>query len=85
MREGADQYIERVEHLMLSNSRRWNSELIDTLFHPNETALIKQIPLALGNAQDIIAWMFDSKGFYSVKSGYKVCWENTIAKRRLED
>ena len=55
MREGTYHNIERVEHLMLSNSRRWNTELIDTIFNPNEAALIKQIPLAQGNAQDIMA------------------------------
>ena len=70
---------------MPSNPRRWNTRLIDTLFNPTEAYAIKLIPPAQGNAQDIMAWMFDLNGNYSVKSGYKVCWENTIAKHRIEN
>ena len=46
MREGTHLNIDRVEHLMLSNPRRLNTDLIGTTFNPNDAALMKQIPLA---------------------------------------
>ena len=70
---------------MLGNLRRWNTELIDTLFNPTEADAIKLIPLVQRNAQDIMAQMFDPNGNYSAKSGYKVCLENTIAKHKMEN
>ena len=55
MKEDKIQNIKRVEQLMLNNPRRWNSELIETLFDLPETTLIQQIPLAQGNVQDVVA------------------------------
>jgi hypothetical protein len=46
-------------------------ELINQYFHPNDVKIIQSIPLR-EDTEDFIAWHFDSKGIFSVKSAYKI-------------
>ena len=57
--------------LLLHNPTRWNREVIEIAFNPHEANIVQQIPLAQENIPDTIAWNFDLKGNYSVKSGYR--------------
>ena len=41
--------IERVEQLLLYNSKRWNEELINNMFEPLEANIFQQIPLTQGD------------------------------------
>jgi hypothetical protein len=48
----------------------WNKQLIVQHFHPADVPVILSIPLR--KADDFVAWHFDSRGIFSVKSTYKV-------------
>ena len=85
MREGQSIDIELVDHLILNNPKRWNPELIEGVFDSYEAAMIQQIPLNQIDSQDTRFWCFDTKGFYLVKSGYKVYWNSIIEHHRTEN
>ena len=42
---------------------------------------ILQIPLNLGAFDDFIAWNPDSKGYFSVKTAYKIQWAHSVQAR----
>lgn len=52
-------------------SHRWEPELINDLFTPQEAKLILSIPLNQKWTEDKVIWPFASSGNYSVISGYK--------------
>jgi hypothetical protein len=54
---------------------QWDIDLVHQTFHPDDLQIILAIPLVLG-MDDFIAWHFDAKGIFSVKSAYKVCINN---------
>ena len=72
MREGTSLRINKVNELLLHNPTRWNRELIEMAFNSYEAKIIQQIPLAQGSIPDSIAWNFDLRGLYTVKSGYRI-------------
>ena len=49
----------------------WDEELIADVFWPEEAKHILSIPLKPGY-EDSVAWHFDHRGVFSVKSGYHV-------------
>jgi hypothetical protein len=52
---------------------RWNSNLIDKVFLPFESNVIKQIPLLQEPMdEDQLMWPYTREGVYSVKTGYNV-------------
>jgi hypothetical protein len=61
----------RVSELINLITNRLDQELIRGIFHEDDAAVILGIPLA-ANMGDSIAWHFDKKGLFSVKSAYKV-------------
>ena len=50
----------------------WRRELITSLFHTNDAEAICRIPLSHRHVLDILAWMYNKNGMFSVKSAYKV-------------
>ncbi|TXG57245.1 hypothetical protein EZV62_018558 [Acer yangbiense] len=50
----------------------WNYALVHNSFLPDDAALILNLPRLSPNRDDTLCWHFDRKGFYSVRSGYKV-------------
>jgi len=53
-------------------TRRWNEELVDGLFVPEDVELIKKkIPLSRNAAEDNLYWPYSPSGNYSCKSRYK--------------
>jgi hypothetical protein len=69
--KGDDCELERVSQLINQNSCTWNRELIVQYFLPGDVPIILSIPLR-EESKDFVAWHFDPKGFFSVKSAYKV-------------
>ena len=61
---------EKVSTLIDNVGHCWSQEIIDTNFLPNEAAIIKAIPLSLGNCEDVRIWPLNNDGIYSVRSGY---------------
>ena len=57
--------------LIDTNTRSWNSSIIDGLFAPNKAALIKRIPLARLACADEMFWPFTQHGNYNCKSRYQ--------------
>ena len=49
---------------------------ISATFHEDVAAMIEAIPLGKSNAEDVLAWDYEKKGCYIVKSGYRVLMVN---------
>ncbi|KAL0017052.1 hypothetical protein SO802_004121 [Lithocarpus litseifolius] len=60
-----------VDILIDPQTRQWNVEMVEGLFHEEEAELIKQIPLSSVASEDILYWPYSSNGVYSSKSGYQ--------------
>ncbi|KAK9983964.1 hypothetical protein SO802_033489 [Lithocarpus litseifolius] len=60
-----------VDILIDPQTRQWNVEMVEGLFHEEEAELIKQIPLSSVASEDILYWPYSSNDVYSSKSGYK--------------
>jgi hypothetical protein len=60
-----------VSELIDTSTYTWNKQLIVQHFHPADVPVILSIPLR-EQADDFVAWHFDSRGIFSVKSAYKV-------------
>ena len=48
---------------------------IDSMFIPEEVAIINAIPLSLFDRDDFHFWPYTRDGVYTVKSGYQVLME----------
>ncbi|KAJ8765972.1 hypothetical protein K2173_020488 [Erythroxylum novogranatense] len=48
----------------------WNSELITVIFNNRDSGLILSLPLSGTDADDLF-WLYEDKGFFSVKWAYK--------------
>ena len=53
------------------DSRTWNEHLLDGLFVPEKTKLIKKIPLSRHSINDKLFWPWTQSGKYSCKSRYQ--------------
>jgi hypothetical protein len=60
-----------VSELIDTETCIWNQNLIEQHFLPDDVTTILSIPLR-DQDEDLVAWHFDSKGLFSVKSAYKV-------------
>ena len=52
--------------------------MIDNIFLPHEAALIKSIPLSLGDCEDKLIWPNNPDGVFSVRLGYKLLMEEEM-------
>ena len=66
----------KVKSLKNMEGRNWDYDLLDDLFNERDKQLILQIPLSLEDREDGWLWMEEKKGFYSVKSGYRMLMSN---------
>ena len=55
---------------LITASGSWDSNLIRTSFHPDETEAILSLPLPRRNVLDTYLWHYDKSGHYTVRSGY---------------
>jgi hypothetical protein len=63
--------LEMVSELIDASTCTWNQSLINQHFHPDDVLIILSIPLR-DQTDDFIAWHFDQRGIFFVKSAYKV-------------
>ena len=70
--EGTEAWV--VGDLIDKESGEWLTTVIHDLFSTEEAHLILKIPLSLRNTEDRLIWHYDSKGVFSVKSGYHVAF-----------
>ncbi|KAM7526437.1 hypothetical protein LguiA_016339 [Lonicera macranthoides] len=59
-----------VDLLWISNSNKWDVDVLMKLFNERDRAQIMYIPLSLHQTEDIFSWAWDHRGEYTVKSGY---------------
>jgi hypothetical protein len=64
--------IQWVNELIDPLTGQWDTQLVTQTFHLDDVKCILAIPLVQG-MDNILAWHFDPKGIFSVKSAYKVC------------
>lgn len=62
----------KVDSLLRMNSKEWDFDLVRDIFNENDARRILKIPLPYSNQEDKWMWIEDSKGEYTVKSGYRV-------------
>lgn len=60
-----------VNSLMQEEDCRWEFDVIQDIFQTRDAELIKQIPLPVKDTTDSWFWLFDEKGEYTVRSGYR--------------
>ena len=60
-----------VGSLMSTSRNAWEEDILEDLFIERDRNLIKQIPLGSVSRPDKWYWLWDKKGVYSVKSGYR--------------
>lgn len=68
--EGTEEWV--VGDLIDEERGEWLTTVIHDIFTTEEAHLILKIPLSMRNAEDRLVWHYDSKGVFSVKSGYHV-------------
>lgn len=68
--QGSNQ-VRLVSELLNTHDGTWNCSLVRSVFNPNDAKHILQIPI-FGQWDDKMAWHYDSRGMFSVKSAYKV-------------
>ena len=66
-----NQIITKVCDLINPVSYTWDTQLLDQTFNADEAKIIKTIPIQ-EEAIDSIAWHFDKKGNFLVKSAYQI-------------
>ena len=63
--------LSRVADLLHPATGQWDKELIEELFWPEDVPEILALPVHT-DMEDVLAWHFDSKGLFSVKSAYRL-------------
>ncbi|KAK6160450.1 hypothetical protein DH2020_003831 [Rehmannia glutinosa] len=61
-----------VKDLMLPNGTEWDEGRIMSIFNEEDAQQILKIPLRYTGGQDVLTWVLNPNGRYSVKSGYKL-------------
>ncbi|KAL0374642.1 UNVERIFIED_CONTAM: putative mitochondrial protein [Sesamum radiatum] len=59
-----------VSDLIREDIREWDSELINTIFWPEDCVMILQTPLSCVGRQDLLVWHYSRNGLFSVRSAY---------------
>ncbi|XVF29293.1 hypothetical protein REPUB_Repub15cG0108600 [Reevesia pubescens] len=60
-----------VEELFAADKRSWNKELVESVFDPHDVVAILATPISRIGSPDQIAWRFESRDLYILKSAYK--------------
>jgi len=61
--------VNKVSDLINPITSSWDEELVRDVFWPEDAGLILSIPLIPGY-EDFLAWHYDPRGVFSVKSAY---------------
>jgi hypothetical protein len=65
-----------VKDLWIPNSKKWNQQLVTTLFSPHTAQAILQTPIINSAGHDSLVWKLTPAGKFSTKSAYKHCFSN---------
>ncbi|KAH0734631.1 hypothetical protein KY285_010338 [Solanum tuberosum] len=63
---------------MKQGAKEWGLDLLRALFNEVDMEAARQIPLNIKPRRDTWMWKLDSKGLYSVKSGYRLLYNQDI-------
>lgn len=66
-----------LQNIVQNNEDAWDAELINDTFWDNDAVTILSLPIFEGR-DNLLAWHFDKKGLFSVKSAYKVCRDDFL-------
>lgn len=69
-------YPAQVKDLWIPGQKRWNANLINSLFSPAVADSILQTPIITAAGQDILVWKLTPAGQFSPKSAYRHCFNN---------
>lgn len=61
----------RVDELIDQDQGIWDEHLVRDIFWPQDAELILAIPVHV-DMEDVVAWHYDNRGVFSVRSAYKV-------------
>lgn len=61
--------LHRVSELINPVTGKWDEELVQSTFHQDDVAVILSVSVS-PNREDRVAWHFDPKGLFSVKSAW---------------
>jgi ribonuclease HI len=61
-----------VHEIINHSEATWNSNLIRQVFLPMDAEAILSIPLCTGGVTDFWAWYFERKGYFTVRSAYRM-------------
>jgi hypothetical protein len=73
--------LSKVTYLIDPSTGSWDEDLLKQTFRTDDVDLILSIPVHT-ELDDIVAWHYDKKGLFSVKSAYKVYRRKQIAESR---
>lgn len=73
--------VTRVEELIDPSTGSWDVELLTQTFWPEDVNMIRTIPVHI-EMDDMLAWHYDEKGLFSVKSAYKVQRDGELQRRK---
>jgi hypothetical protein len=51
----------------------WKTQMVNNMFNDRDAQEILHIPLVNYGTNDEMIWRFEKRGFYTVKSAYRVC------------
>lgn len=74
-----DVLINRVSDLINPNEGEWDAQLIHDTFHQDGVPIILSISVRQ-HMDDVVAWHFDAKGLFSVRSAYRVSVDNAATE-----
>lgn len=72
--------ISTVDELISPIDRRWDVQLIKSLFWPADQNRILQIPIHAGR-EDLVSWHHNRNGLFTVKSAYHCQWAHKFGAR----
>lgn len=73
--QGQDVYNMKVNNLLHTNVKEWDSQKIGQLFFNDVASKIMQVPLLKEVNEDCLVWKEEQNGVYNVKIGYKLCMQ----------
>jgi hypothetical protein len=73
--------LQEVSELIDPTTGSWDTHLVGDIFWPEDAVVIKAITVHEGMSNRL-AWHYDTKGKFSVRSAYKVCRQDQLTKSK---
>jgi len=72
-----------VDELIDPVTGKWDEEMIKSMFWDIDANRILQIPLVQGR-EDVVAWHYNRKGYFSVGSAYHTLWLHKFGDNNVD-